>query len=117
MNLGAQIGKLWQLNVPSIALIAFAISLLFTFLAITVGGLACFLATAPTAVAYLVVFGSALLAAVSRSRFFPTFPSIQFLGPILVTAILIVLVGYGGFWTARFLNDTLFHIPEKHCGS
>ena len=117
MSVTERIRKLWQLEVPAIALIAFVTSLMFSFGAIVVGGVACFLTSPLMGIVYVFIFGSALVAAVSRSRFLPQIRSIEFLAPILVSAVLIVAVGYGGLWTARFLNHNLLHLPEKQCGT
>jgi energy-converting hydrogenase Eha subunit C len=93
--------------------VSYLTALIFTFVAFTVGGLAWLLASPPMALVYLAVFGSAFVAAFSRSRFLPRAAIGEFLVPVVFSLILLVASGWAGIWTAHFLNDTLFHIPEK----
>ena len=116
MNLRAQICRLWQLSVPPTILISYLTAAIGTFTIFAVGGLA-FLLTMPAVLVYLVVFGSAFIAAVSRSRFLPRLTGIEFAAPILCSLVLVFASGWSGFWTAHYLNDHFFHFPKKEFGS
>jgi hypothetical protein len=113
MSVTDRLRSLWRLGVPGTALVAFLTALTFTFVAFTVGGLAWLLTSPPMALVYVAVFGSGFVVACSRSRYLPQIALIEFWVPILFSLVLVVASAWSGFWTAHFLNDTLFHIPEK----
>jgi hypothetical protein len=113
MSVTDRLRSLWRLGIPGTALVSFLTALIFTFIAFTVGGLAWLLTSPPMALVYLAVFGSAFVAACSRSRYLPRVALIEFLVPILFSLVLLVASAWAGFWTAHFLNDTLFHISEE----
>ena len=113
MSVSDRLCSLWRLSVPGTALVSYLTALIFTFVAFTVGGLASLLASPPMALVYLAVFGSAFVAAFSRSRYLPQIAFIEFLAPILFSLVLVVASGWTGYWTAHFVNDALFHFPEK----
>ena len=78
MSVSDRLCRLWRLSVPGTALVSYLTALIFTFVAFTVGGLASLLASPPMALVYLAVFGSAFVAAFSRSRYLPQIAFIEF---------------------------------------
>ena len=96
MSVREQIRRLWQLSVPATALISYLTAAIFTFLAFTVGGIAFLLASPPMAVVYLVVFGSAFVAAFSRSRYLPRISGVEFAAPIFCSLVFVLAAGWAG---------------------
>jgi hypothetical protein len=113
MSIRVRIERFWQLSVPATLIVAYLTAAVFTFTAFTVGGFVSLLASPPVALLYLVVFGSAFVLAVSRSRFLPRISTIEFAAPILCGLVLVLASGWAGIWTAHHVNQIFFHIPEK----